>query len=169
MFELIRDFDEGYELLKEAFPISEIRPYEKVKYICDHNIAQMYGYYDEKLKGVIILWENEEFVMIENFAVDKNCRGEGIGSIMLKEVANKFQDKTIFLEVEEPYDGISERRIGFYERNNFILSEFAYLQPQISDEVNKVPLILMSYNKVLTHEMFIKMKPFIYNVIYAKY
>ncbi|MDF9825575.1 ribosomal protein S18 acetylase RimI-like enzyme [Breznakia sp. PF5-3] len=166
MFKKIIDFDEAYDIMEASFPISEIRPYEKIKELYHRELMNIYGYYDPEIKGAMIIWNDDRYVVIENFAVDRAARGEGVGSKMIHEVCEQMKDKTIVLEVEKPHDDISEKRIAFYEKNGFILSEFGYVQPKINAVVNTVPLILMVYNKRIDAEEFQEIKKMIFNSVY---
>ena len=166
MFKQIENFKAAYNIIKEAFPISELRPYEKMKELYEHGLVKIYGYYDSQLKGILSFWVDDKYLMIENFAVDYSSRGKGIGSKMLDELCRMYKDKTIVLEVEQPYNEISERRIKFYKRNGFILSDYGYKQPIINKVKNEVPLLLMAYQKVLTNVDFEDIKNTIFYLIY---
>lgn len=169
MFKRIKDFEEAYYIMEEAFPISELRPYEKIKELYEKEIVEIYGYYEPELKGAMILWLDNKYLMIENFAVDKKARGEGIGSKMLREVCKQFKDKKIVLEVEKPYDEMSRRRIEFYQRNGFVLSQYGYMQPVINESKNEVPLLLMAYQREISELEFEDIKNTIYKLVYCSY
>lgn len=168
MVKKILDFDEAYKIMEEAFPVSEIRPYEKLKTLFEQEVLSIYGYYDTDLQGTMILWQDQNYLVIENFAVDCQIRGAGIGSKMLQAICEKFAPKTIVLEVEQPYDEISEKRIKFYERNGFVLSEYGYEQPKINTEVNKIPLLLMVYEQAIDESKFVEIKAMIFDTMYDK-
>lgn len=169
MFKRIKDFEEAYYIMEEAFPISELRPYEKIKELYERDIVEIYGYYEPELKGAMILWLDNKYLKIENFAVDKKVRGEGIGSKMLHEVCKQFKNKKIVLEVEKPYDEISRRRIEFYQRNGFVLSQYGYMQPVINESKNEVPLLLMAYQREISELEFEDIKNTIYKLVYCSY
>ena len=81
--------------------------------------------------GYCIIDEIQEYVLVAFLAVFENKRGKGIGTKILKEIENKYQNKKgILLEVEDPDFSKSEeenklrqRRIHFYERANFKIVE----------------------------------------------
>lgn len=106
---------------------------------------------DQKVAGFIIVWDLEEFVFIEHFAVEPNLRKLGIGEEAISVIRTQFQ-KTVFLETEIPHDELSSRRIGFYERNGFRKLGRTYFQPSYDGIKPEVELILMTTSNDLTEE-----------------
>lgn len=51
----------------------------------------------------------------------------------------------VVLEVELPFDEMSRRRIGFYQRSGFTLSTLRYIQPPYFDGAQPLELHLMFY------------------------
>lgn len=151
-------FDRAHAILDEAFPPSEIKSKNDIHSLFKKGTIKLYGDFEQnQLLGVIMIWvfERDNIVYISNFAIDKNMRGQGIGSKMLAEIIALYPSQIIILEVEVPYDEISYKRIKFYERNDFVLyDKDAFLQPQISSTVNETPLYLMSYGKPLNDEQY---------------
>lgn len=163
------EFDHAYKIMEAAFPNSELRTYAKIKEFFIREELRLFGIKEENtLSGVIMCWECDTCIFLENFAVDKAARGKGLGSLLLKEIQNYYIDKLIILEIEKPYDDLSERRLHFYERNGFILSDYGYMQPQINVEVNTIYLMIMSYPKSIDQEQFIAIKDDLFRNVYQK-
>lgn len=163
------EFDQAYKIMEKAFPISELRTYSKMKEYFNDGLIVLYGIKEEEiLTGVIMCWECASCIFLENFAVNEVARGKGIGSRILNDVKACYQDKLIVLEVENPYDEMSQRRIGFYERNGFILSNYGYMQPQINEEINEIPLLLMCYPKTIDKEQFKQIRDDLFKNVYMK-
>lgn len=121
--------------MQEDFAKGEIKPlarilelYEKGKYFC-------YGLYDEgEFAGYcfLVVSEKRDAVLLDYFAISKELRGKGYGSIclaLLKEEIERQKFGTLILEVENPRFGKDEeekalrrRRIGFYIRNGMTLT-----------------------------------------------
>ena len=161
------EFDLAYQIMEDSFPKSEIRTYLELKKYFNEKKIIIYGIrYEKILTGVIMCWECDSCIFLENFAVNKAIRGKGLGSLLLKDIQKRYHNKLLVLEVEDPFDEISQRRIGFYERNGFILSSYGYMQPQINEEVNNQPLLLMTYPKPLTDEMFSIIKDDLFKNVY---
>lgn len=123
------------ERMPEDFAKGEIKPlarilelYRQGKYFC-------YGLYEEeKLAGYcfLVVSEKRDAVLLDYFAISKDRRGMGCGSIclgLLKEETERRKFGTLILEVENPRFGKDEeekalrrRRIAFYTRNGMTLT-----------------------------------------------
>lgn len=159
-------FDEAYHIMQASFPQSELRPYQKMKELFINEKLFFYGIeIKNKLFAVIIVWEFKDFVFLENFAVLKNQRGKGLGSKSLADLKTLY-DKKIVLEVEKPFDKASRKRISFYEKNGFILTDFGYMQPPLNEEINEVPLVMMSFPNPLNESEFEEMKQDIFKEVF---
>lgn len=75
-------------------------------------------YDDEKLAGLLMYWDLEELYYVHYFAVYPEMRNRKIGTKVLDWIAENFK-KPVFLEVDDPIDELSDRRIHFYERNGY--------------------------------------------------
>lgn len=166
-----KTFDRAHAILDEAFPPSEIKSKDDIHSLFEKGTIKLYGDFEQnQLLGVIMIWvfDQENLVYISNFAIDKNVRGQGIGSKMLAEIVALYPSQIIILEVEVPYDEISYKRIKFYERNNFVLyDKNSFLQPQISAKVNETPLYLMSYGRPLDDEQYSHVKDSLFKHAYG--
>lgn len=161
------DFDNFFELMKEAFPSIERRNYEGQKRLLDEAEYEIIVNKNEKhsINAFLANWKLDEFNFIEHFAVANNLRGHGLGSLMLKDYLCK-SNKLIVLEVELPEDKTSMRRITFYERYGFCLNDFYYLQPPMQKQHDFLPLKVMSYPRHIDKSEFIKFKNIIYDKVY---
>ncbi len=139
-------FHEAWELYLSAFPEEERRDIEyqsevlsNEAYHCEVVMS------DGSLVGILFWWELPSSIYIEHLATLPSLRGAGIGADIIKELQASTQ-KPIILEVELPEGEIERRRIGFYERLGFHLSEAPYAHPSYSTESDElVILALMSY------------------------
>jgi len=73
----------------------------------------------------------------------------------------------VILEVEEPFTDVAKKRIAFYERLNFRISEQEYYQPPYSVGKNRVKMLLMSYPEKLDPNKFTTIKNKIYQTVYS--
>ena len=48
-----------------------------------------------KIIGFIAIWEFDDFVYVEHFALTESCRGLGLGSKMLKETAKLLKSRSV--------------------------------------------------------------------------
>lgn len=162
------EFDLAYKILEDAFPSAELRKYDLMKSFFEKEEVIFFGMKEEEqLQVVILSWEFKEFTFLENFAVHKDYRNKGLGSKCLEKI-KQYYTVPIVLEVEKPYDALSERRIDFYRRNGFILSAYGYMQPPLNTTLNDIPLQMMSYPISLNEKSFAKIKRQIFKRVYQK-
>lgn len=163
----IQDFNKIYELMKMSFPSDEYRIYEEQKALLNNPAYCVYGLYNEfqDIKAFIAVWEFNNFSFIEHFAVNPENRNEGTGTYLLSEVI-KLIPKPVCLEVEPPETEIALRRIGFYERNNFFLNDYPYMQPPMSKGKKAIPLLIMTFGRKIDEDTFKYIKSTLYAKVY---
>ena len=157
------DFDKVYSIMEQSFPSDEYRPYDEQKDLL--NVENFCVYVDESINGFISLWEFNDLVFLEHFAVNLVMRNSGLGSKILNELTSIF-DKTICLEVELPEDDLTKRRVAFYERNGFCFNDYDYMQPPISKGKNPVPLRIMTYGGKIDKQRFEQIRDTLYKFVY---
>lgn len=121
--------------MQEDFAKGEIKPLARILELCGQGKYFCYGLYDEEeLAGYcfLVVSEERDAVLLDYFAISKELRGKGYGSIclaLLKEEIERQKFGTLILEVENPRFGKDEeekalrrRRIGFYIRNGMTLT-----------------------------------------------
>lgn len=161
-------FDAPYTLLAQSFPESEIRNYKEMKKLLSHPKYQLLGFVNshQEICGVLGVWDLGLFLFIEHLAVDPGRRGEGIGSKMMRSFLEPAR-KQIILEVEDPINGIKQRRVRFYERLDFIFNPLGYIQPMLQRSRVPVRLKLMSYPGKISLTQFPALKEKIFNTVYG--
>lgn len=161
-------FNKVYKLMEESFPAEERRTYLEQKALLDNPQYCIYTLPDSEtndIKAFIAAWKFADFVFIEHFAVNPVYRNGGIGSCMLQEVINQVLCR-ICLEVELPDNELAKRRIGFYERNGFVLNHYPYIQPSISKGQKPLPLLIMTTDGSIAEEEFQKIRKLLYKYVY---
>ena len=139
-----KDFINYFNKMCNDFPYEERRDCEKQKRLLSNENYNWYIVKDETGEcAYLTYWEYDDFVFVEHFAIEKNKRGKGHGSLVLQEFIKSI-DKKIILEVELPTDEYKIKRINFYRRVGFAYNDAKYRQPSYHGE-NSVPLSLMSY------------------------
>lgn len=141
-------FERFSELFQSSFPVNERRPLESLKKIISDESDI---YCDAVLRnnvfvGLLVYWDFTDFVYIEYLAVNPDIRGGGIGARVLSQLKDVVR-KPVVLEVEPPLNELAKRRIGFYERNGFVLWDNEYFQPSYG-LVPGLELKLMSSGKL---------------------
>lgn len=169
-----KDFDRIYEIMDSSFPDNEMRTKEKFynmftqnehyNVFCIGNKQNKQNNANDVI-GFIVVWDLKDFIFLENFAIDKSVRGQGLGGDLLNYIIDLYK-KDVILEVELPESDITRRRIKFYERHNFIYNDFDYLMPPLKEGDDFLPLKIMSYKKSFTKNSFENYKELIYNIAY---
>lgn len=155
------------KLMQTAFPIQERRDAERQREFTDtHPLFHPALITDGDTPiGLLTYWEFPTFVYIEHFAIDNHLRNGGYGSKAL-EAFKRQVSLPIVLEAEEPTDEITRRRIGFYQRQGFVLQEIPYLQPPYRPGDEWFPLRLMTYGTVEMDKEFPTIRDMIYREVY---
>ncbi len=148
------EFPQVYDMMVRSFPPDEFRTFADQK-----ALLQKEGYRVRVLRrdGVILgfaaTYDLADILFLEHFAVDPSCRGQGLGSAMLRWLMAQ-SEKPLCLEVELPETEVARRRIGFYARCGLVLHSFPYIQPALRADTAPVPLLLMTGGQPMTEEMF---------------
>ena len=164
------DFDQMFSLMERSFPEDERRDYNGQRELLAEPAYNLYAKRspeDAALQAFLALWELGDMVYIEHFAVDPDCRNGGLGGKILQKVIEDT-DMRICLEVEPPETEMAARRIGFYERNGFVMNPFEYMQPAMGEDRHAIPLRIMSYPKRLVADEFETMRDVLYCHVYRQ-
>ena len=134
------------DLYVKSFPVDERRPFEKLAELLGNTpVFHLRLLCDgDKKVGFISYWQWPDLTYGEHFAVDPDERGGGYGGKALRLLCEELQTP-VGLEVELPFDEMSRRRIGFYQRSGFTLSTLRYIQPPYFDGAQPLELHLMFY------------------------
>lgn len=159
-----KDFDAFFKIMEEAFPTDERRPYlEEYALLSNKKFLPYVLKNDDKIIGFITVYDFSDFVYVEHFAISSEYRNQGVGSKILSELSAMYSN--IVLEVEPPTTEQAVKRIAFYKRNGFCLSDYSYMQPPISKGKKEVPLMIMSSFE-LDEAAFSKIKQTLYTEVY---
>lgn len=148
-------FAECWRIYCESFPTCERRPLE---YQLETMLRREYHLdaivEDDQLIGILGWWDLPDARYIEHLATSPNIRNGGYGAKILAQFCDECPTtKKTILEVEHPEDELSIRRIGFYERMGFHLSDLPYSHPPYDRErVEFVSLRIMTYPTTINKE-----------------
>ncbi|MGO1371989.1 MAG: GNAT family N-acetyltransferase [Senegalia sp. (in: firmicutes)] len=164
----MENFDKIWDIYNSSFPEDEKRNLNLQKEILKDPRYKMKSLKDdEKVVGFITTWDMDDYLFVEHFAIDEKYRGKSYGKKFLKDLINKT-DKNVVLEVELPDTKIAKRRIGFYERLNFKLNNYDYMQPAYAKDKEPMPLMIMTYPETIDKDEFNEVKDNLYNIVYSK-
>lgn len=138
------DWEKWIAIYQSSFPIEEQRPLDSIIHLIEKE--QRYRaeaiLHDGQCIGLLTSWCFDTFIYIEHFAIASTSRSSGYGSMALRTFIDA-QSLPIILEAEPPTEEMAIRRIGFYERNGFVLYAYDYYQPPYMPDCQEIPLRLM--------------------------
>lgn len=162
------DFNPVYQLMCASFPPVERRSYKAAQALLDLPDYRIYvaSAAGQKIAGFIAEWQLDGLLFLEHLAVQPALRGSGIGSNMVKRYLDHV-DRPVVLEVEEPNSRLAARRIHFYQKLGFKLSDYGYVQPNMQP-VNEEPVALkiMHYPDGMTEKEFLQFKKMVSERVY---
>lgn len=159
-------FDEVYPLLQSAFPVTELREKERQRALLREPFYRLYGVAGQTgMQAVFAVWEIEDFLYIEHFAVREDCRNTGWGGRLLDRLIAE-KDRPVVLEVEVPEDALTRRRVAFYERHGFVYNSYPYLQPPMRKGQGMLPLMLMTHPSAIDERTYERYKALIHKIVY---
>lgn len=163
----IEEFDQVYKIMENSFPKTEYRAYSDQKALFSNPEYKIYAQRgdDRQIIAFIALWELENHVYIEHFAVAKEFRGMGLGAKMLSEISKAY-DTPLCLEVEPAQTEIAVKRIGFYERNGFFYNDHHYIQPSMGEGREPIELKIMTYQSPVSEKEFESIRDLLYKKVY---
>lgn len=97
---------------------------------------------DEVVVGFVVFWKFNGFLYIEHLAIYPCHRKKGIGRVVLKQLQK--EGNPILLEVEIPFDDVSNQRVIFYQGSGFKSLPVYYNQPPYRKGESPVPMFLFS-------------------------
>lgn len=146
-------YNEALRLYQISFPYHEQREELSQKRILgDSEYCFDLVYDEDRFVGLILYWENEEFIYIEHFCICPKMRNKRYGERVLALLGKG--EKTRILEIDPPVDDISRRRKGFYERCGFIDNPYEHTHPAYHQESHGHNLVLMTSPERLSGEAF---------------
>lgn len=107
----------------------------------------------DRLLAFIAYWDFEQYIYIEHFAVNPDCRGENIGSRVLQELIDTKQ-KTILLEIDPLTTDIARKRFRFYERLGFMANTYVHHHPPYKKEFPAHELIVLSFGQTIDEKLY---------------
>ena len=131
-----KDVNKLKHLFEHAFPLAERPPYNMLMSFAHH---EMYAIEDNNtFIGLVDILKYEDTLYIFFLAIKKTFRGNGYGTQILKDIADKYnKDYRIYLMAENPdidCDNKEERlnRISFYKHNGFTVSDVVVIEFEVN-------------------------------------
>lgn len=121
------------KIYNNSFPKEERASFKLLLFSLIRN-CELYVLLDSgEINGFIYLINYKDMTFILYLAIDSSKRGKGYGAYILNWCREYKKDKTIYLNIDElgskfKDNDIREKRLKFYERNGFILTEYLSLE-----------------------------------------
>lgn len=114
---------------------------------------------NDTLIGLLFYWKYGKYTYIEHLAISPSLRGKNYGSKILWSFCK--ENKDTILEIDNPIDEISIKRLKFYLRIGFKLQDFEHIHPPYRKEYDGHNLKIMSFNRDLSKEEYEKFNSFL--------
>ena len=158
------------DLLTNSFPVDEYRELSELKTYTD-SVSHFFNtivQYDEQSVGFVSYWNFSDFHYIEHFAIDPTLRNGGYGRKLIDFLKKKL-NSPILLEVELPENETAQRRIRFYERQEFKLWKKKYMQPSYKKGSRPIPMHLMVHGGLSEKSDFEFVKNTLHKEVYGMF
>ena len=115
------DVCKTYEIYKHCmFLPTEEKFNNKIDSFLIDNSVKIFACFNQgEIVGVIVIsFSEQRKIEIIGIAVELSARGKGIGSYMIKQVINNYDLLSVYAETDND-------AVGFYQKNNFSITEFS--------------------------------------------
>lgn len=152
-------FSEAREIYEASFPLEEQRSQSLQEQAWnDPGYEFLAIVRDGGIIGLLGVWHLHDCVFVEHLALSPAARGKGTGSAMLAEYLESLKGQLVILEIDLPEDDISRRRVEFYRRLGFHLTDHEHFQMPFRKGYNPLPLRIMSYPRAIDEEEYARFK-----------
>lgn len=153
-------FDDAMKIYQASFPIFEQRTLKKqIEALEDEMYYSTIICENNTLIGLIFYWKYGKYTYIEHLAISPSLRGKNYGSKILKAFCE--DNKDTILEIDNPIDEISIKRLNFYSKIGFKLQDFEHIHPPYRQEYDGHNLKIMSFNRDLSKEEYEEFNAFL--------
>ena len=109
-----------YEIYKHCmFMPTEEKFNKKIDQFLNDNSIKIFACFNQvEIEGVIVVsFVEQSKIEIIGIAVDLSARGKGIGSYMINQIVNDYSLISVYAETDND-------SVGFYQKNDFSITEF---------------------------------------------
>ena len=109
-------------LYRQAFPRYERKPFAIIRRMFREGHTDVWMAFQQgRFAGIAATINGGDAILLDYFAVQRALRGQGVGSVFLQALLEKYAGKGLFVEIEaadrDDPDGSKTRRKAFYLRN----------------------------------------------------
>lgn len=139
-------FRRVWEIYQYSFPLFEQRTFEHQLTAFKSNIYHMDAYLDKnEVVGFIGYWIFPDYAYIEHYAMAEEMRGQGYGTLILRDFLLRMKGKIVVLEIDPVVDEVSTRRLHFYQKLGFRESPFRHQCPSYQPDAVEGELWVLTY------------------------
>lgn len=150
-------WNEAWNIYNNSFPLFEQRALEnQIAALSDEDYYAMVVHENGNLIGILFYWHWDNYKYLEHLAINKELRGGGYGSKIVKEFCD--DSNIIILEIDPLVGEVEQRRLRFYEHLGFKLQDIEHIRISYRSDCESHRLEILSYNKNITEKEY---KPFI--------
>lgn len=146
-------FNDAMKIYETSFPIFEQRTIKnQIEVLEDKDYYCNIICENNSLIGLLFYWKYGKYTYIEHLAISPNLRGKNYGSKILKTFCE--DNNYTILEIDNPIDEISIKRLNFYSKIGFKLQNFEHIHPPYRKGYEGHNLKIMSFNRDLYKEEY---------------
>ena len=167
------------KIYTDAFPSNEIRSVQETAnmLLLNNNSYKLFAAQNNKkstMLGFILVYDFIDFVLLDYMAIQKEQRGNGIGSVMFQWLIEKYKQTTscdmILLEIQrvlEPDKKTKKARMQFYKRHGAKLITYSYHMPSYENMPSELMLLMdVLFSNEISELRIIDMVERIYEHVY---
>ena len=173
------EFKNVMKIYTDAFPSNEIRSVQETAnmLLLNNNSYKLFAAQNNKkstMLGFILVYDFIDFVLLDYMAIQKEQRGNGIGSVMFQWLIEKYKQTTscdmILLEIQrvlEPDKKTKKARMQFYKRHGAKLITDSYHMPSYENMPSELMLLMgVLFSNEISELRIIDMVERIYEHVY---
>jgi len=147
-------FQEAWDIYEESFPKEEKRTLQEQIKLLEKDTYTMAGHIENNtLVSILFYWRIDSYTYLEHFAINSKLRGQNYGSKILKQFILK--NENIILEIEPIIDEMTQKRLSFYEKFNFVVNQHIHFQVPFRENSEDLKLLLLTQNSVLSKDEYL--------------
>lgn len=139
-----------------SFPLFEQRNEKQQEYALgyDHYYLEC-GIENQTILYFVAYWDYKDYIYIEHFAVNPDCRGLNIGTVALQNMVRE-KKKLILLEIDPLNTELALKRYRFYRKLGFVENDYPHFHPPYDHRFPAHELLVLSLEKPLEKSLYEK-------------
>lgn len=142
------------KLYYEAFPESERKAFSLILQKCQDKTMEILKIEDEthSFVGFTMMVLYKDLTLLDYFAISPNMRDFGYGSLVLKLLNKRYENKRLIIEIENP-EVPSDNQANRIRRKAFYLKNGMHIMPFEIDYFG-VEMLILTNGSIVTYEEY---------------